>query len=76
MILRKNPFENIVGKGEPTFSAFPTIFSTRSTTEIIILVTFYLPSANAFNLVQSEKLSIGHELILFQTTNLRLFQKA
>ena len=34
----------------------PTIFSTLSKTETIILATFYLLSVNALNLFKSEKL--------------------
>ena len=44
------------------------MFSTLSTTEIIIFVTFNLSSANAFNLVWSKTLSCGKELTLYQTT--------
>ena len=32
-------FENIVGKGENTFSPFPAMFSTQSKTNFCILVT-------------------------------------
>ena len=37
----------------PAFSPFPTMFSTLSKTEILILATFILLPANAFNLVSS-----------------------
>ena len=51
-------FENIVGKGEKAgnqhFLIFPAVFSTRSKTEMIILATFDLSSANALNLAQSK----------------------
>ena len=39
----------------PVFSAFPTMFSTLSKIEIIILATFNLLSANALNLVKGKK---------------------
>ena len=57
--LKKKPFEKIVGKG---FSAFPTMFSTVSKTEMIISITFNLSPANAFNLVQFKILSCGNRL--------------
>ena len=38
------------------------MFSARSKTQIIILAIFYLSSANALNLVKSEKLSFGKVL--------------
>ena len=38
------------------------MFSTQSKTEIIILATFYLSSANALNLVMSKLLSFGKDL--------------
>ena len=43
------------------FSPFPTIFSTLSRREIVILITFDLSSANAMNLVSSKYLSCGKE---------------
>ena len=53
-------FENIVGKGENArkqhFLLFPTMFSTVSKTEIIIVATLNLSSANAFKLDQSKNL--------------------
>ena len=50
-------------KGENAiFLHFPTVFSTRSKTEIIILATFNLLSANALNLDKSKFLSSGEEL--------------
>ena len=54
--LRKTALKNTVGKGErfPAFSPFPTMFSTLSQGDIIILATFYVMSANAFNFVQSK----------------------
>ena len=64
--LLKKPFENIVEIGEnagnPAFSPIPTMFSTLSKTEIIILALFNLLSANVFNLVKSEKFLYGKEL--------------
>ena len=68
MILGKKPFENIRGKGEnvgytsretPAFSPFPTMFSTQSKPSIILLSTFILSSANAFNSEDSKFLSFG-----------------
>ena len=56
----------MVGKGENAgnqhFLLFPTMFSTVSRREIIILVTFVLSSANALNLVDSENWLCGKEL--------------
>ena len=43
-------------------SPLPTMFSALSKTEITILVTFSLSSANAFNLVWSKILSCGNGL--------------
>ena len=67
MTLWKNPFENIVGKGENAgnqhFLLFPTMFSTLSFREIIILAKFKLPSGNTFNLGQFKILSFGREFI-------------
>ena len=48
MTLKKKALENTVGNGENAFSPFPTVFSTLSKREIIILTTFNL-SADAFN---------------------------
>ena len=52
MTLKKKALENTVEKGE-------NVFSTISKTVIIILATFNLPSANAFNLVMPKILSFG-----------------
>ena len=48
-------------------SPFPTMFSTRSKTGIIIFVTFNLLSANAFNLVWSKILLCGNGLSHYHT---------
>ena len=59
--------ENIVGEqnaGKPEFSPFPIMFPALSMTELIILATFDLSSANTFNLDQTKILSFGQELIL------------
>ena len=45
------------------FSPFPTVFSALSKRKIIILATFNLSPANAFNLVMSKNLWFGKELI-------------
>ena len=56
------------GKSRPnyysafTFSLFPTMFSTQSWTEIIILETSYLSSAIAFSSDQHEILLFGKKL--------------
>ena len=49
-------------------SIFPKMFSTLSKTEMCVLATFILSSANAFNLVTSKILLFGIELkrLLFQ----------
>ena len=61
----KKVFENTVGKGanagNQLFLLFP-VFSTLSRREIIILTTFNLLSANAFNVVMSKILLFGKEL--------------
>ena len=54
------------------FSSFPTMFSTLSKGEIIILATFNLPSAYAFNLNQSKILLFGKELTLYHTINFKI----
>ena len=68
MTLRKKPFENIMEHKrkcwQPAFSPFPKMFSTRSKTEIMILAKLNLSSENALNLVQSEKLLFGKELVV------------
>ena len=50
---------------ETAFSSFPTVFSTLSKREIVILVTFNLSSADAFNLVMSKILLFGKGLSHF-----------
>ena len=52
----------------PAFSPFPTMFSTLSRREIIILATFDLSSAHALNLVNSKILSFGKDLTLSKTS--------
>ena len=64
--------ENTVGKEENAgnqhfFFSFPTVFSTRSQGETVILAMFNLLSANTFNLVKSNILLFGKELTLSQT---------
>ena len=58
-------FKKKMGKGEnadkPAFSPFPTVFSTLSKREIIILAIFNL-SANHFDLVTSKILSLSKEI--------------
>ena len=44
---------------KPAFSPFPIVFSALSKRKIVILATFNLSSANAFNLVMSKNLSFG-----------------
>ena len=66
----KRHLKNILeyGKSRPnyysafTFSLFPTMISTQSWTEIIILETPNLMSAIAFNSVQRKILSFGKKL--------------
>ena len=43
------------------------MFSTQSKTEIMIVATFKLSSANALTMAQSKKMSYGKELTLYQT---------
>ena len=50
---------------QPASSPFPTVFSTLSKREIVILAKFTMSSASAFNLVTSRILSFGKELIVF-----------
>ena len=65
-ILYKNPFENIVGKGENAgnqhFGLFPQCFQLFPKEISIFLSRFFLSSANAFNLDQSKTLSFSKEL--------------
>ena len=58
--------ENIVGKGEHA--------GNRPKREITILAKVNLLSASTFNLVKVKILSVGKELTLYQTTNIRVFQ--
>ena len=64
--LRKNAFENIMGKGENAgnqhFLLFPQ-FSTLLKTNFYVWAIFILSSADAFNLDQSKILSFGKELM-------------
>ena len=53
--------------GNQHFLLFPTVFSTLSQREIVILAIFNLSSANAFNLVMSN-LPFGKVLTLNHTT--------
>ena len=68
----KKPFENIVGKGKiactSNFTFSHNVF-TLSRIEIIIFVTFNLPSANAFNLVCSKILLCGNGLRTYMTNS-------
>ena len=67
MTLRKNAFENIVGKGENAvtsiFSFSHSVFYDILKTNFNILVTFMLSSANALNLDQSKILSFGKGIV-------------
>ena len=49
--------------GKTSIFSFPTEVSTLSKREIVILATFILLSANAFNLITSKILSFGKGLI-------------
>ena len=51
----------------PAFSPFFTMFSTISNEENIILFTWNLSSANAFNFVETKIMSFGKELTLYHT---------
>ena len=55
-ILRKRPFENIVGKGKIAgyHNVFYTMFSTLLKKDIRILANLNLSSANAFNFVRAQ----------------------
>ena len=64
--LKEKDLENTMGTEEnagPSIFSFPTVFSTLSKREILILATFDLSSANAFKLVKSKILSNGKGLI-------------
>ena len=64
-----------MGKGENALNQhFPAIFSTLSKTQIIILATYNLSSANALNLVLSKKLSFGKELSNIKFVICKCFQ--
>ena len=64
--LKRKALENTMGKGENAgnqhFLLFPTVFSTLSKREIIILIIFNMSSAKAFNFDKSNILSFGKEL--------------
>ena len=66
MTLNKNPFENIVGKGENTgnqhFLLFPHCLLPFPNTNFNFSVTSILSRANAFNLDQYIILLFGKEL--------------
>ena len=66
MTLEKQPFENILGKGENAgnqhFFSFSTMFSNLPKTNFNFSVTFISLSASAFNLDQSKNLLFGLEL--------------
>ena len=49
---------------QPAFSPFPTVFSSLSKREIIILAMFNLSSENAFNMITS-KILFDKELMCF-----------
>ena len=53
----------MVINGNQHFLLFPTVFSALSKRKIVILATFNLFSANAFNLVTSKNLPFGKGLI-------------
>ena len=53
----------------------PRMFSTLSKTEIIILATFNLTSANAFSLIQSKILWFRIEVKLVKILNLQIDQE-
>ena len=77
-LLKKNPFENIVRKGENTgnqhFLLFPQCFLPFPKENCKFSVTFiFLSSANAFNLDESKILSFGKELNTLQT--IKMFEK-
>ena len=46
----------------PEFIPFLTMFSTLSQTDIVILATLNLSSANAFNLVKAKLLAFGEDI--------------
>ena len=65
---KKQPFENIVGKGENAgdqhFLLFSQCFLLRQETDCTISAVFNLSSANAFNLDQDKILFIVEELTI------------
>ena len=67
--LRKEPFENTVGKGEN--AGF--YLSKR---EFVFKVTLILPSANAFKLDQSKILSFVKGLILYYMNMITVFNES
>ena len=54
---------------QAAFSPFLTVFFSLSQTEIIILATLNLSSANAFNLAKTKSLSFGKQLRIAQLTS-------
>ena len=65
--LKKKTLENTVGKeenaGDQHFLSFPTVFSVLPQREIVIVATFNLLYANAFNLIMSKNLLFCKVLI-------------
>ena len=69
---KKNPYKNIVRKGENAgnqhFLPFPTMFSTDPKKNVCCEDTFILSSGNASNFDKSENLLFGKELTHCQMT--------
>ena len=65
-MLKKEPFENNLEKGENTvyqhFLLFPNCFRNLPKRNFNVLATYILSSANALNLEQSEILPFDKEL--------------
>ena len=69
MTLKKEAFENILGKRENACNQYlcllPKMFSILSETNFNFLVTFIMLSAKTFNLDQLKILSFGKGLSVF-----------
>ena len=74
--LGEKPFENIMGKGEITYtiSPFPTMFSTLSKTEIIIFVTFVTCKCLVQNFVMREWVDIVCMWIMGNSPELTMYE--
>ena len=67
MTLKRKALETLWENEKMLVTSIPTVFSTLSNREIIILIIFNMASAKAFNLDKSNILSFGKELRVQRT---------